>query len=236
MRLCVNIDHIATLRNSRGGSEPDPVVAAQICEQSGADGIVVHLREDRRHIKDHDVWKLREILETKLDLEMGASEEIVTIALKVLPNLVTLVPEKRQELTTEGGLDVITHKERLKNVIQQFHSKNIPVSLFIDPVLIQIETSKEIGADMIEIHTGEYAEAKTPEDIQRYLKTIKHAASAGKKLNLGVNAGHGLNYINVSAVSAIPEIDELSIGHSIISHAAFVGLGQAVKEMLSLVK
>lgn len=236
MRLCINIDHIATLRNARGGSEPDPVTAAIVCEKAGADGIVVHLREDRRHIKDHDVWKLRGTITTKLDLEMGASDEIVSIALQIVPDLVTLVPEKRQELTTEGGLDVISQKTKLKNVIDRFHAKNIPVSLFIDPDIAQITTAKEIDADMIEIHTGEYAEATTPAEIQRQLQLIAQAAVTGKHLGMEVNAGHGLNYLNVSAVSAIPEIDEMSIGHSVISRAAFVGLEQAVKEMSALVK
>ncbi|MFA6456807.1 MAG: pyridoxine 5'-phosphate synthase [Bacteroidota bacterium] len=236
MRLCINIDHIATLRNARGGSEPDPVEAAIICERAGADGIVVHLREDRRHIKDQDVWKLRETISTKLDLEMGASEEIVRIALDVVPDLVTLVPEKRQELTTEGGLDVLTHKEHLRTVIQQFHSKNIPVSLFINPLQSHIETSKEIGADMIEIHTGEYAEARKTADVQRTLSEIMNAAKFGKQLELEVNAGHGLNYRNVKAVADHSPIDEMSIGHAIISRGAFVGLEQAVKEMLSLLQ
>ena len=236
MRLCINIDHIATLRNARGGAEPDPVAAAKVCEHAGADGIVVHLREDRRHIKDHDVWTLRETVKTKLDLEMGASDEIVSIALRVIPDLVTLVPEKRQELTTEGGLDVITYKEKLRHVIEKFHEKNIPVSLFIDPVKAQIEAAKEIESDMIEIHTGEYAEAKKTEELERLLKEITFAAQYGKQLGLEVNAGHGLNYTNVSPVAAIPQIDEMSIGHSIISRAAFVGLEKAVQEMLHLVK
>lgn len=236
MRLCINIDHIATLRNARGGTEPDPVTAAQLCENAGADGIVVHLREDRRHIKDHDVWKLRETIRTKLDLEMGASDEIISIALRVVPDLVTLVPEKRQELTTEGGLDVAGQKEKLRDVIAQFHAKNIPVSLFVDPVQQQIEASKEIGADMIEIHTGEYADANGLAESQQHLNTIMQAAILGKKFGLGVNAGHGLNYINVAAVCAIREIDEMSIGHSIISRAAFVGLEQAVREMAALVR
>jgi pyridoxine 5-phosphate synthase len=236
MRLCINIDHIATLRNARGGTEPDPVAAAKICELAGADGIVVHLREDRRHIKDHDVRTLRKTITTKLDLEMGASDEIVAIALDIVPDLVTLVPEKRQELTTEGGLDVIAQKEKLRNVITQFHTKKIPVSLFVDPVVSQIEASKEIGADMIELHTGEYAEAKGESELKRLLKEIVSAAEHGKKIGLDVNAGHGLNYTNVSAVAAIPQIDEMSIGHSIISRAAFVGLEQAVKEMIALVK
>jgi pyridoxine 5-phosphate synthase len=224
------------LRNARGGKEPDPIEAANICEHAGADGIVVHLREDRRHIKDNDVWKLREMITTKLDLEMGASDEIVAIALNIVPDLVTLVPEKRQELTTEGGLDVIAQKEKLKNIIAQFHAKKIPVSLFVDPVTAQIEASKEIGTDMIELHTGEYAEAKEEQELQRLLREIISASTYGKKIGLEVNAGHGLNYTNVSAVAAIPQIDEMSIGHSIISRAAFVGLDCAVKEMIALVK
>ncbi len=236
MRLCINIDHIATLRNARGGTEPDPILSAEICERAGADGIVVHLREDRRHIKDRDVWKLRETITTKLDLEMGASEEIVSIALQIVPDLVTLVPEKRQELTTEDGLDVVAQKEKLRNVIQQFHAKNIPVSLFVNPVKAQIEASKEIGSDMIELHTGEYAEAKEEKELQRLLNEIIIAAEYGKQIGLDVNAGHGLNYVNVKAVAAIPYIDEMSIGHSIISRAAFIGLEQAVKEMVKLVK
>jgi pyridoxine 5-phosphate synthase len=236
MRLCINIDHIATLRNARGRTEPDPVTAAKICELAGADGIVVHLREDRRHIKDHDVWKLRETVTTKLDLEMGASDEIVAIALQILPDLVTLVPEKRRELTTEGGLDVAGQKEKLKDVIAQFHAKKIPVSLFVDPVHAQIEASKEVGSDMIELHTGEYAEATNQHDIDRLLKEIFSASELGKQFGFDVNAGHGLNYFNVAAVAAIPHIDEMSIGHSIISRAAFVGLERAVKDMLALLK
>ena len=236
MRLCINIDHIATLRNARGGNEPDPVAAARLCEHAGADGIVVHLREDRRHIKDQDVRTLRESVTTKLDLEMGASDEIVGIALQIVPDLVTLVPEKRQELTTEGGLDVVGQRERLRRVIEMFHEKDIPVSLFVDPLKEQINVSKEIGADMIEIHTGEYSEASKPEDVQRSLQQIVTAAQFGKSIGLEVNAGHGLNYTNVAPVAAISVIDEMSIGHSIISRAAFVGLERAVQEMLSLVK
>lgn len=236
MRLCINIDHIATLRNARGGKEPDPIEAARICEHAGADGIVVHLREDRRHIKDHDVRSLRDIITTKLDLEMGASDEIVSIALKIVPDLVTLVPEKREELTTEGGLDVFGQRSKLRRVVEQFHARNIPVSLFVDPVLQQIEASKEIGAEMIEIHTGEYSDATDPHEVKRLLQQIADAATLGKSVGLGVNAGHGLNYVNVSQVAAIQAIDEMSIGHSIISRAAFVGLHQAVKEMQQLVQ
>jgi pyridoxine 5-phosphate synthase len=236
MRLCINIDHIATLRNARGGGEPNPIEAAALCERAGADGIVVHLREDRRHIKDHDVWELRETVKTKLDLEMGASEEIVGIALQVIPDLVTLVPEKRQELTTEGGLDVVNQIDHLKHVIERFHALRIPVSLFIDPVTSQIEAAHAVGADMIEIHTGEYADASEPETARHHLTAIASAAVQGKALGLGVNAGHGLNYRNVTSVASIREIDEMSIGHSIIARATFVGLEQAVKEMSSLVK
>ncbi len=236
MRLCINIDHIATLRNARGGQEPDPVSAARICEQAGADGIVVHLREDRRHIKDQDVIMLREQVTTKLDLEMGASEEIIRIALQIKPDLITLVPEKRQELTTEGGLDVVGQKERLRRVVEKFHEHSIPVSLFVDPVEEQINASKEIGSEMIEIHTGEYSDAGRQEDIQRLLKEIITAARLGKSIGLGVNAGHGLNYSNVAPVAAIRDIDEMSIGHSIISRAAFVGLERAVKEMIMIVQ
>lgn len=236
MNLAINIDHIATIRNARGGTEPDPVQAAEICEQAGAEGIVVHLREDRRHIKDRDVRILRETVKTKLDLEMGANEDIILIALEVVPDLITLVPEKRQELTTEGGLDVLSQKEKLKNVIDRFHQKNIPVSLFIYPDRNQIDASKEIGADMIELHTGEYSDATDKEQERQLLEKIRVSAEYGKSIGLGVNAGHGLNYKNVSPVAQIKHIDEMSIGHSIISRAAFVGLDRAVKEMLALVK
>lgn len=236
MELSVNIDHIATIRNARGGPEPDPVAAAEICEQAGADGIVVHLREDRRHIKDRDVRMLRETVKTKLDLEMGANEDIIVIALDVVPDLVTLVPEKRQELTTEGGLDVFSQKEKLKRVIDRFHEKKIPVSLFVNPDRRQIEASKEIGAEIVELHTGEYSDAINETERHRLLKQIQESAEYGNSIGLGVNAGHGLNYVNVVPVAAISSINEMSIGHSIISRAAFVGLDRAVKEMLTLVK
>ena len=235
MKLSVNIDHIATVRQARGGMEPDPVAAAAICEQAGADGIVCHLREDRRHINDRDVLRLRKSLTTKLDLEMAATEEIVSIALKIVPDLVTLVPEKRQELTTEGGLDVVRHRARIEKTIRKMHDKNILVSLFVDPVKKQIDASNDIGADMVEIHTGEYAEARSPAVQQKLLQKIGTLAEYGKKLGLGVNAGHGLNYVNVRPVADIPFIDEMSIGHAIISRSMFVGLERAVKEMRDLV-
>ncbi len=235
MKLSVNIDHIATVRQARGGTEPDPVTAAAICEQAGADGIVCHLREDRRHINDHDVLELRKSLTTKLDLEMAATEEIVSIALKIVPDLVTLVPEKRQELTTEGGLDVARHSARIEKTIRRMHDKNILVSLFVDPVKKQINASNDIGADIIEIHTGEYAEARSPVVQEKLLQKIRILAEYGKKIGLGVNAGHGLNYINVRPVASIPFIDEMSIGHAIISRSMFVGLERAVREMRELV-
>jgi pyridoxine 5-phosphate synthase len=236
MRLAINIDHVATLRNARGGSVPDPVQAACLCEEAGAVGIVCHLREDRRHIKDDDVRRLRSLLKKKLDLEMAATEEIIGIALKTKPDLVTLVPERRMELTTEGGLDVIAQKANLADVIRQFRQHHIPVSLFVDPTEKQIRASADIGTDMIELHTGEYAEAKTESETREQLQRIQEAAKLGKALNVGVNAGHGLDYENVSAVAAIRDIDEMSIGHAVIVRALFVGMEQAVKEMIKLVE
>ena len=235
MRLAINIDNIATLRNARGGNEPDPVEAALICEDAGAVGIVCHLREDRRHMKDEDVKRLRSSIRKKLDLEMAATEEIIGIAIKTKPDLVTLVPERRQELTTEGGLDVVAQKKYLAEVIRRFRQNNIPVSLFVDPTEAQIYASADIETDMIEIHTGEYAEAKTDSEVREQFQRIQEAARLGKSLKLGVNAGHGLNYENVAAVAAIPEIDEMSIGHAVIVRALFVGLEQAVREMIKLV-
>jgi pyridoxine 5-phosphate synthase len=231
MRLAINIDHVATLREARGGVEPDPVAAAAICELAGAEGIVCHLREDRRHINDRDVRLLRETVKTKLDLEMAATEEIIRIALDTLPDLVTLVPEKRQELTTEGGLDVLGNKSYLQDVVKEFHKHEIAVSLFVDPMAKQIEAAKHIGADMIELHTGEYANARSEREAQALLDVIRSAARLGTELGLGVNAGHGLNYINIKPLARIEEIQEVSIGHAVIAHAVFVGLERAVREM-----
>jgi pyridoxine 5-phosphate synthase len=235
MRLAINIDHIATLRNARGGSEPDPVEAASVCEAAGAHGIVCHLREDRRHIRDADVHLLRKTITTKLDLEMAATDEIIKIAVEVAPAFVTLVPERRRELTTEDGLDVKSNKAHLEKTIKTFHQHDIKVSLFVNPIQEQIELSKSIGADMIEIHTGEYAEARGDQEQQSQLTRVQQAARAAKSLRLGVNAGHGLNYVNVAPIAAIREIDELSIGYAILARAMFVGLDQAVREMLRLV-
>lgn len=235
MRLTINIDHVATLREARGGVEPDPVIAAGICELAGAEGIVCHLREDRRHINDRDVRLLRETVKTKLDLEMAATEEIMAIAIETLPELVTLVPEKRQELTTEGGLDVVANRHHLEGAIREFHKHEIAVSLFVDPVPEQIEAAKEIGSDMIEIHTGEYANARNERELYALLEEIRSAAMLGKQLGLGVNAGHGLNYVNIRPFTSITEIDEVSIGHAVISQALFVGLEQAVRQMKALI-
>ncbi len=236
MRLSINIDHIATLRNARGGSVPDPVWAAQESERAGADGIVCHLREDRRHIRDEDVRRLRKSIKTKLDLEMAATPEIIGIALRIKPDLVTLVPEKRKELTTEGGLNVVALRRPLQRSIRRFHEAGIKVSLFIDPDREQIETSKQIGSDMIELHTGEYANARKEISRRRLLDTIEEMAAFGSDLGLTVNAGHGLDYENIRQVAAISTIEEVSIGHAIIVRAMAVGLGTAVREMVDLVK
>src|ERR1041385_6697488 len=236
MRLAINIDHVATIRNARGEKEPDPVKASRIVEQAGAEGIVYHLREDRRHIRDDDVKRLRGSVTTKLDLEMAATPEIIRIARKIKPDLVTLVPEKRRELTTEGGLDVIGMKSLLKKTIDQFHDSGIPVSLFIDPTRKQIETAKDIGTDMIEIHTGEYANTYPKKGWRQHVGQIQRMAIFGRKLGLTVNAGHGLDYVNIRNIAAIDEIEEVSIGHAIIARAVIVGLENAVKEMLRLVK
>lgn len=236
MRLCINIDHIATLREARGGVEPDPVTAAQICELAGAEGIVCHLREDRRHINDRDLRLLRETVKTKLDLEMAATEDIVKIAIDTLPELVTFVPERRQELTTEGGLDVRGQKHHLRDVIQEMHRHDIDVSLFIDPVAEQIEAARDIEADKIEIHTGEFANARNEREQHELLEVVRAAAKHARGLGLGVNAGHGLNYLNVQLMCSISEIEEMSIGHAVIARAVFVGLDRAVREMIALVR
>ena len=236
MRLCINIDHVATLREARGGNEPDPVTAAHICELAGVDGIVCHLREDRRHINDRDLRLLRESIKTKLDLEMAATEEIVAIAIQTLPELVTLVPERRQELTTEGGLDVRGNRHYLRDVIRELQEHEIEVSLFVDPVPDQIESCKDVGADKIEIHTGEYANARNEREQLEQLAIVRNAATMARQLGLGVNAGHGLNYLNILPFRTITEIEEVSIGHAIMARAVFTGLERAVREMLALVK
>ena len=234
-RLGVNVDHVATLRQARGGSEPDPVAAAMLAELAGADGIVVHLREDRRHIQDRDLLLLRQTVKTRLDLEMAADDAMVKIALDVKPHYVTLVPERRQELTTEGGLDVAGHKSRLKRVVDVLQNGGIPVSLFIEPDADQIKASKAIGAEYIEIHTGRYANAQSEQASETEFRAVVKAAQLAVRLKLRVNAGHGLNYVNIHRLAAISEIEEYNIGHSIVARALLVGLDQAVREMKQLI-
>jgi len=236
VRLGVNIDHIANIRQARKAIQPDPIAAAVIAEMAGADGITVHLRQDRRHIQDRDLRLLREILQTRLNLEMSAEQEMMEIALSIKPDMVTLVPEKADEVTTEGGLDVIGQKDWLAQQIQTLQISEIPVSLFIDPDLAQVKKARKIEANFIEIHTGLYAAAKTPKQQQEELERIELAAKLAKKFNMGVNAGHDLTYRNVTPIAAIEEIEELNIGHNIIARAVFVGLEQAIKEMLALVR
>jgi pyridoxine 5-phosphate synthase len=235
-RLMVNIDHVATLREARGINYPDPVYAAGIAEMAGSSGIIVHLREDRRHIKDRDVLILRNVVRTKLNLEMAATPEMAEIACKIKPDMITLVPEKRKELTTEGGLDVVKFSDKLKRVIEKVHEKGIKVSLFVDPVEAQITAAHKMNADMVEIHTGAYSDAKSDRIREKEFKKVVASVIMGKKLGLGVNAGHGLHYHNVQEIAAIKEIDELSIGHSIIARAVFVGLDRAIRDMLELMR
>ena len=222
MRLGVNIDHIATLREARKTFEPDPIKGALIARDAGADQITFHLREDRRHIQDEDVYKLRAVIkEIPLNMEMAPTEEMKNIAIDVKPDRITLVPEKRQEITTEGGLDVISMKEYLKDYIAEVKNAGINVALFIDPDEKQIEASLNVGADAIELHTGEYANSKTDTDIKKQLERIKKSAEYGKSLGLKVFAGHGLTYKNVQPIAKIMEIEELNIGHSIIANSVF---------------
>ena len=251
LKLGVNIDHVATLREARyrgrGHGEPDPVAAALVCEAAGAHGITAHLREDRRHMQDRDIWKLREVIQTRLNLEMANSPEIVAIALKLKPDIICLVPERRQELTTEGGLDVVAGERELTETRKRMTDAGIEVSLFIAPATDQIEAAARIGAEFIELHTGAFAESffdstRGPADgvgvrptgdlpeLTRLIAGAEHAHSLGLK----VNAGHGLNYENLALLRRVPHLVELNIGHSIVSRAITVGLGQAVTEMLAL--
>jgi len=239
-KLGVNIDHIATIRQARRAKEPDPVTAAAVCELAGAEGITVHLREDRRHIQDRDVRLLRQTVKTKLNLEMAAAEGIVRIALEVKPHDVCLVPEKRQELTTEGGLDVAGQKQNLAGTVRRLREAGIQVSLFIDPEESQVRAAAEIGADTVELHTGKYAEAydEVGQLSGKAFDEYKRLAAAGAlahSLGLTLNAGHGLDYRNVVPVAEVPEMNELNIGFSIIARAAFVGIERAVREMKELV-
>lgn len=234
--LAVNVDHIATLREARKIDYPDPVAAAVLAELAGAEGIVVHLREDRRHIQDRDVRILREVVQTKLILEMAATAEMVGIAMSIKPNVVTLVPEKREEVTTEGGLDLIVHKVAIAETVETLQKAGIPVSIFIDPDLEQIKLAHQIDANMIEIHTGAFCDATTTTKKEQTFSKIVDAVKLAHRLGLGVNAGHGICYQTIRAFKGLVEIDEFSIGHSIVSRAALVGMERAVKEMSALIK
>ena len=234
IRLGVNIDHVATLREARGGIMPDVAEAAYIAEKAGADGITIHLREDRRHIQDHDVYLLRKQIKTLLNLEMALSNEIIAIALDVVPEQVTFVPEKREELTTEGGLDVIKESKKIERVLKKFNTANIGVSLFIDPALKQIRHAAKLGVDAVELHTGQYAETEGAKH-KNELKRLIRAAECAYECGLHVHAGHGLDYKNIIPICALPHVEELNIGHSIISRAIFTGLSGAVKEMKKLI-
>lgn len=236
MDLCVNIDHIATLREARGGIDPDPVHAAVIAELAGVSGIVCHLREDRRHINDRDVRLLRDVVTTKLDLEMAATEEIIAFALDVIPDLVTIVPERRQELTTEGGLDVAGNLHFFGDIVKIMHDKGIGVSFFVDPVPSQVDAVLKTGAGIIELHTGSYASARSRTERDAELTKIHLMAELADEAGLFVTVGHGLTLRNVAGIRDIGVIREVSIGHSIISRAAFVGLNTAVSEMISALK
>jgi len=235
MRLGVNIDHVATVRQARRAQEPDPVAAAVLATLGGADGITVHLREDRRHIQDRDVFLLRETVATRLNLEMAASDEIVAIALEVQPDEATLVPEKRQELTTEGGLDAIATETATRSAVDRLKAAGIPVSLFIDPDLAQVEQARKLGADAIEFQTGSYSEAVGQAAIAEELAKLEQASAHALGLGLHIHMGHGLNYVNVKPIVRIAGVEELNIGHSIVSRAVLVGLERAVREMKQLI-
>ncbi len=235
-RLGVNVDHVATLRQARGGYEPDPIMAASLVQLAGAEGVVVHLREDRRHIQDRDLTILRETVHTHLNLEMAAEDSVAKIALHVKPDMATLVPERRQELTTEGGLDVIEHRDRIQSMINLLHEGGIPVSLFIDPDAQQVRTAHKVQADSVELHTGRYANTRRPRDSDHEYEALVQAAKLAAKLGLHVSAGHGLNYHNAKRLTQISEIEEFNIGHSIVARAVFVGLERAVLEMKTLLR
>lgn len=235
-RLAVNVDHVATLRQARGIDQPDPVIAAGLAELAGAEGIICHLREDRRHISDRDLRLLREIVKTKLNMEMAAVDEMVDIALATRPDLVTLVPEKREELTTEGGLDVKARPDHYRGVVDRLKRQEIQVSFFVDPDPGQIEASRQCGADIVEIHTGHYSEARSEFEVTESFERIALAVQSAAGLDLGISAGHGLNYVNVKRFKDLPQIEEYSIGHSIVAMAVLVGFEDAVRKMIELVK
>ncbi len=233
--LHVNVDHVATVREARKTIEPDPVYAALQAEQAGASGITIHLREDRRHVQDRDLRLVSQLVQTKVNFEMAATDEMVAIAQEISPAIVTLVPEKREEVTTEGGLDCISQEKQLAEKISHLKKAGIRVSLFIDPDVDQINMAKKINADDIELHTGEYANAKADEEITAQLSRLEKAAIHGHNIGLKINAGHGLTYFNVKPVATLPHVEELNIGHSIIARSVYVGIQQAVREMLELI-
>jgi pyridoxine 5-phosphate synthase len=235
IRLGVNVDHVATVRQARRAQVPDPVKAALLAEKAGADGITVHLREDRRHIQERDVELLRERLKTKLNLEIAVTPAMVAFAETLRPDDACFVPEKREELTTEGGLDIVAHRRKIQDSVKRLQDRGIHVSLFVDPEEKQIETSKEVGADAVEVHTGTYCDAAGAER-EKERRTVASAVSLAHRLGLEVHAGHGLDYENVLPIAGIHEIVELNIGHSIIAHAVVVGIEQAVREMKALLK
>ena len=234
--LGVNIDHVATLRQARGTRYPDPIYAAQRAEEAGADGITLHLREDRRHIQDRDLILLKEVCQTRINLEMAITDEMLGIATELKPEYCCLVPEKREELTTEGGLDVVKHFNLVKEACERLAEQDIDVSLFIDADLAQIDAARQCGASTIEIHTGHWADAQGKKAKADYYQRIVDASIYAQKAGLVVNAGHGLNYHNVESIASIPELNELNIGHAIIAHALFVGIGPAVTEMKQLMR
>ena len=236
LTLGVNIDHVATIRQARKTVEPDPIAAAVLAELAGADGITAHLREDRRHIQDRDIYLLRQTVRTHLNLEMAATDEMVAIALDVKPDYVTLVPERREEVTTEGGLDIIGGGDRLRRIVDQLQNAGIPVSLFIDADPAQIKTSAQIQAQFIELHTGKYADAPDHATRQQELAQLQQGTALAIELGLRINAGHGLTYWNVRPVGELPGMEELNIGHSIISRAVLVGIERAVKEMKQAIR
>jgi pyridoxine 5-phosphate synthase len=235
-RLEVNVDHVATLRQARLIDEPDPVTAAALAELAGADGIIVHLREDRRHIQDRDLYLLRQTIKTRLNLEMAATGELLEIAREVKPNLVTLVPEKREELTTEGGLNVAGNLEYLKNYLRDLTEAGLRVSLFVDPAPPQIDAAKEAGAEWVELHTGTYADALTRSEATRLFQELLNAARYARSIGLKVKCGHGLNYRNIKPFRGREEFAEFSIGHAIMARAILVGLERAVREMIALIR
>jgi len=236
MKLGVNVDHVATLRQSRGTAYPDPVVAALICEHAGCDSIVVHLREDRRHIRERDVLLIKEIIKIPLNLEMSTDREIVAFAAAVLPQQATLVPERRQELTTEGGLDLIRNRQKVELVVKKLKDSGIKVSMFIDPLKKQVLAAKELGADVVEFNTGKFSEAKTQSKIAHEINALRQAVQLARRHGFFIAAGHGIDYENIKTLTPIGGITEFNIGHAIICRSVFIGMVAAVEEMLTLIK